>query len=442
MKNETNEKAVIAADGSVVERPDWLEGKQVNEIRFCQAFLLEQPMICVGGRFCTLEGMVSDEGKLSRRIYEMLRPWVKTNVSSQVDRLLELLRKECYEESLPRYTDRIMIQHGTLWLDGSFTPDKCICRNRLPVYFEPGGPEPHRWLAFLKDLLHEEDIPTLQEYLGYCLLPTTKAQRMLMLVGKGGEGKSRIGAVVRAVFGESMVQNSLAKIETNRFARADLEGALIMVDDDMKMEALPQTNYIKSIVTAEAPMDLERKSRQSYQGELYVRFLGFGNGSLRALYDRSEGFYRRQIILNVKPRDPKRKDDPELSDKLIKERDAIFLWCFRGLQRLIANNYKFTVSKQARENLREAFRDANNGADFLRSSGYVSLFSEAECSSKELYQAYRRWCDDNTVYPLSARSFVNWLIENQNQWGLRYTNGIYLSGGRRVRGFVGIEPVV
>ncbi len=72
----------------------------------------------------------------------------------------------------------------------------------------------------------------------------------------------------------------------------------------------------------------------------------------------------------------------------------------------------------------------------------MSLFSEAECSSKELYQAYRRWCDDNTVYPLSARSFVNWLIENQNQWGLRYTNGIYLSGGRRVRGFVGIEPVV
>ena len=29
------------------------------------------------------------------------------------------------------------------------------------------------------------DIPTLQEYLGYCLLPTTKAQKMLLLIGKG-----------------------------------------------------------------------------------------------------------------------------------------------------------------------------------------------------------------------------------------------------------------
>ena len=53
-----------------------------------------------------------------------------------------------------------------------------------------------------------------------------------------------------------------------------------MVDDDMDMNALPKTNYIKSIVTAEAKMDLERKGIQSYQQQLYARFLCFGNGAL------------------------------------------------------------------------------------------------------------------------------------------------------------------
>ena len=43
-------------------------------------------------------------------------------------------------------------------------------------------------------------------------------------------------------------------------------------------------------------MDLERKREQSYQGLLYVRFLCFGNGALTALHDRSDGFFRRQII--------------------------------------------------------------------------------------------------------------------------------------------------
>ena len=44
-----------------------------------------------------------------------------------------------------------------------------------------------------------------------------------------------------------------------------------MVDDDMDMSALPKTNYIKSIVTSECKMDMERKGVQRYQSQLTVR---------------------------------------------------------------------------------------------------------------------------------------------------------------------------
>ena len=57
-------------------------------------------------------------------------------------------------------------------------------------------------------------------------------------------------------------------MENNRFARADLERRLRMIDDDMDMNALPKTNYIKTIVTAEAKLDLERKGVQSYQRDI------------------------------------------------------------------------------------------------------------------------------------------------------------------------------
>ena len=119
--------------------------------------------------------------------------------------------------------------------------------------------------------------------------------------------------------------SNIQKVEHNRFARADLEYRLLMVDDDMKLEALKDTNYIKTIVTLEDKMDLERKSKQSVQGNLYVRFLCFGNGSLSALHDRSYGFYRRQIILTVKDVPPDRVDDPYLIEKLQREADDIFL---------------------------------------------------------------------------------------------------------------------
>ena len=68
------------------------------------------------------------------------------------------------------------------------------------------------------------------------------------------------------LFGTNMKDGSIGKISENRFARADLEHILLCVDDDMRMEALRQTNYVKSIVTAQGKMDLERKGQAELSG--------------------------------------------------------------------------------------------------------------------------------------------------------------------------------
>ena len=125
----------------------------------------------------------------------------------------------------------------------------------------------------------------------------------MIIIGNGGEGKSRIGRVLRAILGDNMNTTSIDKLSKDKFCRADQEGKLLMLDDDMKLQALDDTNILKAIITMEDKMDLERKNMQSYQGFLYVRLLGLGNGSLSALYDRSDGFYRRQIVLNVREKD-------------------------------------------------------------------------------------------------------------------------------------------
>ena len=304
----------------------------------------------------------------------------------------------------------------------------------------PNAPAPKRWLQFLSELLVPEDIPTLQEFLGYCLLPTTKGQKMLMLIGKGGEGKSRIGLVMRSLLGDSMNTTSIQKVESNRFSRADLENKLLMVDDDMDMSALPKTNYIKSIVTSECKMDMERKGIQSYQSQLYVRFLCFGNGALTALHDKSDGFFRRQIVLTTKDRPAGRADDPFLVDKLLREKEGIFLWCLEGLHRLIGNNYQFSISGKARENMETVKRSSNNVIEFLQSEGYIRFKADSEASSKAIYEAYTRWCDDNAQKPMSANRLSSELAQNERLYNVEATNNVHV-GGKRVRGFVGIEVV-
>ena len=419
--------------------PAWFDGKKINETLFCEEFLSDYPMICIHDAFFTENGRITDENQLKKKIYDRIKPYVTSSISKKVTSLLDVMRVECYHPGLPLYHDRIHVANGTLYLDGQFTEQKDFCRNRLPVAYRPNAPQPATWLHFISQLLEPEDIPTLQEFMGYCMIPSTKGQKMLILTGKGGEGKSRIGLVLRALLGNNMNTGSIAKVETSPFARADLEHELVMLDDDMKLEALPQTNNIKAIVTAELPMDLERKGRQSYQGDLYVRFLALGNGTLQSLYDRSVGFFRRQIILTVKEKDPTRKDDPFLAEKMCSEAEGIFLWALEGLNRLISNEYRFTISAAADENMQSAVSEGNNIVEFLHSEGYFRFKADYEVSSRDFYAVYRLWCEDNAVSALSAKSFCSYLKQHERTYNLEYTNKIHIGQGRFARGFVGIE---
>ena len=180
----------------------------------------------------------------------------------------------------------------------------------------------------------------------------------------------------------------------------------------LKLEALRQTNYVKSIVTAQGKMDLERKGKQSYQGWMFARLLAFSNGDLQALYDRSDGFYRRQLVLTTKEKPMGRADDPDLAEKMKAEAEGIFLWAFEGLQRLVANNFMFTESDRIRENREAVKRDNNNIFDFMESEGYIRLKADASISSKDFYEIYEMWCRENSLTPLKSRSFSDAMAAN------------------------------
>ena len=424
------------------EYPVWFNGKTVNEALFCEEFLREHKMLFTNGAFFTPDGRVTNPLPIRREIYDKLRTCVETGFAKRIGNIVEVLKLEAQVEDFPPEPDRIHVANGTLLLDGTFTEGKPeIVRSRLPVVYRPDAPPPDLWLNFLNGLLYEEDIPTLQEFIGYSLIPSNKGQRMMVIKGNGGEGKSQIGAVLGRIFGSNMKDGSIGKISENRFARADLEHILLCVDDDMRMEALRQTNYVKSIVTAQGKMDLERKGKQSYQGWMFARLMAFSNGDLQALYDRSDGFYRRQLVLTTKEKPVDRADDPDLAEKMKAEAEGIFLWAFEGLQRLVTNNFKFTESDRIRENREAVKRDNNNIFDFMESEGYIRRKADASISSKDFYEIYRMWCEENSLAPLKARSFSDAMIANAKRFNLEHCNNITNSAGRRVWGFMGVEAV-
>lgn len=397
-------------------------------------------MKCIKGRFYDYDGLV-DENALGNEIYRMLRQGVWFGLSKKVTLIMETLRHFCYSEPLVPDTKFIHLNNGKIDISGNFYPHREFCTNRLNITYDPNVWNsvyyPEQFLTFLFELLSPDDVTTLQEYLGYLLIPSTKGQKMMFIIGQGGEGKSRIAVVLREIFGESMITGNFQRIENDRFFRYNLKDKLLMVDDDMQMSALPSTGYIKNLVTAEIPIDVEAKGKQSEQSLLYTRLLCFGNGSPKALYDKSKGFSRRMIILTTLTPPENRINNPHIADKFIAEKDKIFCWMFDGLRRLIKNNYRFTISDRAKLNVKETMQDSCNITEFLADAERV-VYGENLCvTSSALYDSYSRWCDDNALTALKRETFISWIKQNEDIANVKYSYHIQ-TGGKRVRGFVGI----
>lgn len=428
------------AEAAEVEFPSWFDGKKVDEVAYCESLLTKQEMRCINNHIYSMDGLIEDD-KMRARIADDLKPYVRSYLYKTTERFLQTLKVLCVSDPIKPTADRIHFKNGTYLLAEGFVPDREWTMNRLPVVYDPDAPRPERWLSFLSELLNDGDIQTLQEFLGYCMIATNRGQAMLLIIGSGGEGKSRISAVMQTLFGLNMNMGNIGKLESDKFCPADQEGKLLFIDDDMKMEALGSTNTIKTIVTCEGRMYLERKNKQSFQGLMYVRLLCLGNGTLKALHDKSKGFYRRQIIMRTKNKPADREDDPFLKEKLEAEISGIILWCLEGLQRLVNNDFKFTISEQSAQLKADFMEEDNNIKAFLCSEGYIKFAPGERATTKELYDVYRRWCYDNADKPMASSTFSKYLATNAADLRIRPNKNIVNEYNKKVRGYDGVKAI-
>ena len=189
-KQELFNELVASYGSDPVTEPIWTDGKTINEPLFAEMFLKTHKLAYCEGAFFSPDGRLDDLEPLRAEIFEILRPYVATNISKKVSNVIEVIKMSAYRPDLPLETDRIHLANGTLFLNGEFREGRGeVVRSRLPVRYDPEASLPLTWLRFLNKLFYPEDQMAIQEYVGYCLIPVTKAQRMLIIKGRGGEGK-------------------------------------------------------------------------------------------------------------------------------------------------------------------------------------------------------------------------------------------------------------
>lgn len=267
-----------------------------------------------------------------------------------------------------------------------------------------------RFKQYLKEVLDADQIPLIQEMLGYFLVPVTRAQKCFVIVGEGGAGKSQLLLVLNQVLlGSENVSNVSWQALNERFKTAELFGKLANIFADLPTKNIDDNGIFKALV-GEDYLTVEKKNKNPFSFQSKARLLFSCNTIPRNLGDKSEGFYRRLILIRFDHAVPENIKDPNLLEKLRAEADGIFIFALEGLKRLINNNYKFSETDRNKRELEQYREESDNVLSFVGEC--CELGAGYDYGSTELYNAYKGFCEDSGVKPYSQKNFVKQLLAN------------------------------
>jgi putative DNA primase/helicase len=269
---------------------------------------------------------------------------------------------------------------------------------QIPVEYKEGMDCP-RIKEFLEQVAHKEDIPIIQEFVGYCLYRKHCFHRAMLLVGNGRNGKSTLLSLIRKFLGEQNVATpSLQALCNNRFAPAELYGKLACIHADLPFSRLVSTGMFK-MLTGEDMIYAEKKRKDPFYFYNYAKLL-FSTNRPPLVDDTTEAFWSRWIVIEFPNTFPENdpRTDPRILDKLTtpEELSGMLNWALEGLKRLLKQGH-FSISKTSTE-MQEKWASYSDSLRYFVLKA-VKPEPSAWIEKGAFYEAYCKFCEDHDIAP-------------------------------------------
>ncbi len=263
---------------------------------------------------------------------------------------------------------------------------------------------------FLKESMggDMEQVRLIQEMLGYFLIPVNSAQKCFVIVGAAGAGKSVLLRVLNDILlGKQNVSNVSWQALNERFKTAELFGKLANIFADLPTKNIDDNGIFKALV-GEDYLTVEKKNKNPFSFQSTARLLFSCNSIPKNYGDKSEGFYRRLIILRFNHSVPEEKRDAQLLEKFRAEANGIFLFALEGLRMLMKQGYHFSETAVNRTELQRYREESDSVLSFVKEC--CETGDTATVGSTELYNEYKAYCEECGLKPYAQKNFVQQVI--------------------------------
>ena len=322
------------------------------------------------------------------------------------------------------------------WFDASngrmykHTPD-FYNTYQIPYSFDPTKAPPPEdgkiFENFIAEAMSKEDRETLLQYMGYCTTRSTKFQVFVILYGSGGTGKSVVISLTESMIGAENVSSIAMQDLEKPFHAIQLHGKLLNTCADLQNLRMDTASKSKAAISGDLISD-------SWKGKDLISFRPFAKmifscNELPSIGDKSDGFFRRMIIIRM---DHKPEiQDTGLLDKLKEEKSMhyILYQAMQAYHRALKAG-KIFQSKQSAEEVQE-YRIVNDSlASFLDEHviNVEPIGNEPfKISRTYLFEKFNDYCEALRCRDMSANGFYK-AMESKGYPTHRDSKGRYFYG--------------
>ena len=303
----------------------------------------------------------------------------------------------------------INFKNGLFDLENGFkahTPN-FLSTIQIPVNYNPNAKCP-RIEKFLNEVVSEQNTKVLLELIGYCMIPDTRMEKSVMLIGAGKNGKSVFLRLMTTFIGEdNTCHASLDQLVNDKFIAADLYGKLSNISAETPAKKLQDHKNFNALVSGDV-IHVQKKGKDPYDFNNKARLI-FSANEVPPVANGDYAFFRRWILIIFPHRFEGQAENKSLIFELT-TKDELSGLLNLALEALISllkkGQFSYTLTTEEVEKL------------YTQKSNTVKAFAD-ECiiaSANDigkyiLYGAYVKWCKTKGEKSLGSTIFSRELVE-------------------------------
>lgn len=379
---------------------------------------------------------MADEGIYTANItyiYRLIYPLEPQFTENQVRDVYFKIKMQCEIKEPVHSPNLIPVSNGIYDVKRKklrpFTPE-LVFTTKISTNYISNPPLPSfdvdRWLGEIA--CNDEEIVTLLwQMINESLNGSFTRGKYFILVGDGANAKGTLQQFIINLVGRDNVSTLKMHEVGERFKPYQMVGKTLNIGDDIAGSYIEDSSNLQSITTGDY-ITVEQKGRDSFTVQLKLAMI-FSANEIPRIRNKSNGTYRRMIIIPFNADFSGQIQDPTIKEDKIKRKDVLEYTLFKALQ---LNFKEYTIPKIVKQQV-DDYKEFNNPILEFYNHEYVGKeFEQVDIvPTNYLFREYQFFCTNNGYKHKSQRAFT---IEFHNLLG----NGFDKKRARPGREFLNI----